>query len=105
MRENSGDHPMSVWESRTVSIWSVTANDELFFFEEDRSVRKDNTFQVAARRYEAPRDLSSRTIQVRYRRGGAPGRIVVFYKGERMGAATPLDLVANDRPPSSQPRA
>ena len=28
-------------------------------------------------------------------------RIVVFYKGERMGEATRLDFLANDRPPSS----
>jgi len=82
----------------------LDANDELFFFEEERSVRKDNTFQVAARRYEAPRDLSSRKIQVRYRRGEAPDRIIVYYKGERMGAATPLNLVANDRPPALPPR-
>jgi hypothetical protein len=28
-----------------------------------------------------------------------PERIVVFYKGERMGEATRLDFLANDRPP------
>jgi transposase InsO family protein len=75
----------------------MEANDELFFFEEQRSVRKDNVFQVGGKRYECPRDLSSRKIQVRYRRGNAD-RIIVFYKGERIGEATPLDLIANDRP-------
>jgi len=76
----------------------MEANDELFFFEEDRSVRKDNIFQVAGIRYECPRDLSSRKIQVRYRRG-TRGRIIVYYKGERIGQAAPLDLLANDRMP------
>lgn len=74
----------------------MEANDELFFFEEERSVRKDNTFQVGGKRYEAPRDLSARKIQVRYRRGQAD-RILVYYKGERLGKATLLDFQANDR--------
>ena len=75
----------------------MEANDELFFFEQDRTVRKDNTFQVRNVRYEAPRDLSGRKIQVRFNRA-APKRIVVFYKGERMGEATKLDFLSNDRP-------
>lgn len=76
------------------------ASDELFFFEKDRTVRKDNTFQVENVRYEAPRPLASRVIQVRYHRA-APTRIVVYYQGQRMGNATPLDMQANDRAPSS----
>lgn len=76
----------------------MDANDELFFFEENRAVRKDNTFQLGGIRYEAPRDLSARTIQVRHRRG-QPGRVIVFYKSERIGQALPLDFLANDRPP------
>jgi transposase InsO family protein len=35
----------------------IESNDELFYFEQDRSVRKDNTFQVLGQRFEAPRDL------------------------------------------------
>ncbi|NQU40452.1 MAG: DDE-type integrase/transposase/recombinase [Lentisphaerae bacterium] len=85
----------------------MEANDELFFFEQDRSVRKDNTFQVCNVRYEAPRDLSGRKIQVRFNRAN-PKRIVVFYHGERMGEAAKLDFLSNDRAPraaSSAPRA
>lgn len=78
----------------------MDATDELFHFEQDRTVRKDNTFQVLGKRYEAPRDLRSRTIQIRYDRFAKnPGRIIVFMNSERMGEATPLDPVANDRPP------
>ena len=79
----------------------MEANDELFYFEQNRTVRKDNTFQVLARRYEAPRDLRSRTVQVRYDRTH-PGRIIVFYQNERIGEAAPLDLIANDRPPKKK---
>lgn len=74
------------------------ANDELFFVEEDRHVRTDNTFSFQAVRFEAPRHLPDRTIQVRYQRKNPATRVVVYYKGQRMGDARPLDALANDRP-------
>lgn len=72
-------------------------NDELFFVEEDRGVLRDNTFSFKKQRYEAPRDLRSRKVQIRFDRR-RPDAVIVFYKGERMGQARPVDLVANDRP-------
>jgi len=81
----------------------MKANDELFFFEQNRCVRKDNTFQIHNVRYEAPRELSGCTIQVRFSRAD-PKRIVVYYKDERMGEATKLDFLNNDRAPSLQAR-
>lgn len=75
------------------------ANDELFFVEEERHVRADNTFSFQAIRFEAPRHLPERTIQVRFERRSPNRRVVVYYKGERMGEARPLDAIANDRPP------
>lgn len=73
-------------------------NDELFFVEEDRRVKADNTFSLKGRRFEAPRDLRGRKIQVRFDRKCFVAAIV-YYKGERMGPAGPLDPVANDRKP------
>ena len=75
------------------------ANDELFFVEEERHVRADNTFSFHAVRFEAPRHLPDRTVQVRFQRKDPATRVVVYYKGERMGQARPLDAIANDRPP------
>jgi len=75
------------------------ANDELFFVEEERHVRADNTFSFHAVRFEAPRHLPDRTVQVRFQRKNPATRVVVYYKGERMGQARPLDAIANDRPP------
>ena len=75
------------------------ANDELFFVEEDRHVRADNTFSFQAVRFEAPRHLPERTVQVRFQRKSPTSRVVVYYQGERMGEARPLDATANDRPP------
>lgn len=84
--------------SRIRFLDPMEANDELFFFEQDRFVRKDNTFSVNAVRYEPPCDLSGRTIQVRFNRAN-PDRVIVFFKGQRMGEAAKLDWLANDRPP------
>ncbi len=75
------------------------ANDELFFVEEPRLVRADNTFSFKAMRFEAPRHLPDRTIQVRFERKNPASRVIVYYKGERMGEARLLDMIANDRKP------
>jgi transposase InsO family protein len=69
-------------------------NDELFYTEETRQVGKDNLFPFQSRRYEAPADLRSRKIHIRYNRT-TPDTLVVYYKGQRMGQAQPVDLVAN----------
>ncbi|HLH55683.1 MAG TPA: DDE-type integrase/transposase/recombinase [Verrucomicrobiae bacterium] len=79
------------------------ANDELFFVEEERHVRADNTFSFQSVRFEAPRHLPDRTIHIRFQRSRPLERVVVYYKGERMGEARPLNPVANDRKPSTAP--
>lgn len=79
------------------------ANDEMFFVQEDRHVRADNTFSFKSARYEAPRHLPDREVQIRFERKRPTERVIVYYKGDRMGEARPLDPVANDRKPSSRP--
>jgi putative transposase len=78
-------------------------NDELFYVEQDRTVLADNTFQLKNTRFEAPRDLRNRKVQIRFDRQTFD-RAVVFYKGERMGEAKPVDFLANDRKPSAKPK-
>jgi putative transposase len=76
------------------------ATDEIFFVEEARSVRADNTFPLRNIRFEAPADLANRKIKVRFdRKNFDPQRIIVYYKDQRIGPARPVDFVANDRPP------
>lgn len=70
------------------------ANDELFYAEEDRKVKKDNTFSFKSTRFEAPVDLREKEIQIRFDRNN-PGPIIAYYKNQRMGQATKLDLYAN----------
>jgi len=70
--------------------------DELFFAEAVRKVKKDNTFSFLGKRYETPVDLRDKEIQLRYDRHRQDTSIVViYYKGQRMGAARLLDAVAN----------
>ncbi len=72
------------------------ANDELFFAEETRKVKKDNTFSFKNIRYEAPADLRDKTITIRFDRS-AFDRVIVYYKTHRMGSARELDLIANSK--------
>jgi putative transposase len=69
-------------------------NDELFFAQDDRKVKKDNTFSFQNIRYEAPADLREKPITIRFNRAN-PDRIIVYYKDQRIGQATVLDLIAN----------
>ena len=74
------------------------ANDELFFLEEDRRVSKTNTFQLQRILFEAPADVRGHQIQVRFDRLNFDHtHVVVYFKNQRLGLATPLDLVSNDR--------
>jgi putative transposase len=71
-------------------------NDELFFAETERKVKKDNTFSFDNRRYETPVDLRDTKIQIRFDRRRLDGAaVIVYHKGQRMGAARLLDAVAN----------
>ncbi len=80
-------------------------NEELFFVEEGRVVRADNTFSFMNIRYEAPRHLPNRKIQVRFERKAPLRKVVVYYKADRMGLARPVDFTANDRAPGATGRA
>jgi transposase InsO family protein len=71
-------------------------NDELFYAEATRKVKKDNTFSFAGRRYETPVDLRDKEIQLRHdRRRQDTTAVIIYHKGQRMGAARLLDAVAN----------
>ncbi len=81
------------------------ATDEIFFVEEDRSVRPDNTFPLKKIRFEATAGLANRKIQVRFdRKNFDPNKVIVYYKGQRIGPARPVDFIANDRAPGAASR-
>jgi transposase InsO family protein len=72
-------------------------NDELFYAEATRKVKKDNTFSFASRRYETPVHLSDQEIHIRYDRHRHDDNpvVVVYHHGQRLGTARLLDAVAN----------
>lgn len=72
------------------------ANDELFYDEVTRYVKKDNTFSLNNVRYEAPADLRDKKIQARYDRNKSDNeKVIVYYKDQRLGEAKKLDLISN----------
>lgn len=72
------------------------ANDELFYAEAVRQVKKDNTFSFKNVRYEPTADLQGKKITIRFDRSKAGG-IIVYYKNQRIGKARRLDLIANSK--------
>ena len=64
-----------------------------------RKVKKDNTFSFLGRRYETPVDLRDTEIQLRHDRRRSDSvmsaAVIIYHKGQRMGAARLLDAVAN----------
>lgn len=69
-------------------------SEEIFFIEQDRKVSKTNVFSLLSRQFECPVDLREKRIQVRYDRQ-RQHRFIVYFKNQRMGEATPLDLQHN----------
>ena len=71
-------------------------NDELFYAEDTRKVKKDNTFSFKNERYEPDSDLRNKTITIRFDRNRLD-RIIVYYKTRRIGLAEKLNLIANSQ--------
>lgn len=75
--------------------------EEVFFVEEDRKVSKVNVFSINSHKFECPVDLRNKTIQVRYDRSQRD-RLIVYFKGQRMGEALPLNLIFNAHQPRQE---
>jgi len=76
----------------------------LFFQRVDRLVRRDSTFLVQHRLYEAPAALAGHTIEVRLDPFD-PTEVEVWHQGECQGTARLVDPVINGRIPSASPAA
>lgn len=72
------------------------ANDELFYAQAQRQVKKDNTFSFNNIRYEPSAHLQGKEITIRFDRHQSDP-IIVYYKDQRIGPARRLDLIANSR--------
>ena len=74
----------------------------LFFHRLDRLVRRDSTFLLRNRLYEAPPHLAGQTVEARFDPLDA-AEVEVWFQGQLQAAARPLDPVVNGRLPSAKP--
>lgn len=74
-------------------------NREIFFAETKRKVAADNTFRHRNTRYEPPAHLAGSAITIRFDRADPNQPPIVYQDNQRLGEATALDLIANDRHP------
>ncbi len=74
----------------------------LFFHRLDRLVRRDCTFALQNRFYEAPSHLAGETIEVRFDPLD-PAVVEIHFQGKAEGAARPVDPVVNGQLPSVKP--
>ena len=75
----------------------------LFFYRLDRLVRKDCTFLLQNRLYEAPPHLAGQTIEVRFDPLDT-SRVEIYFQGQPQGSARIVDPVINAQLPSSKPQ-
>lgn len=74
----------------------------LFFHRLDRLVRRDSTFQLHNRFYEAPPHLAGHTIEVRFDPLDA-ATVEIYFQGQPQGVARLVDPVVNAQLPSAKP--
>ena len=75
-------------------------NKEIFYYQLERTVRADNTFQYNKVRYEPPCYLAKSKIMIRVDRANSNQPPVVYQDDNRLGEATALNLTLNDRKPN-----
>jgi hypothetical protein len=76
----------------------------LFFHRLDRLVRRDSTFLLHNRLYEAPPHLAGHTVEVRFDPADA-SQVEIWFQEKFQAAARPLDPVVNGQLPSAKPAA
>lgn len=102
-----GTTPLLRWQKDIEHVRQLPPGADLrrlFFHRLDRLVRRDSTFLLRNRLYEAPSHLAGHTVEVRFDPvdGGA---VEVWFQGKLQAAARPLDAVVNGQLPSSKPPA
>jgi len=74
----------------------------LFFHRLDRLVRRDSTFLLNKRLYEAPPHLAGHTVEVRFDSLDT-AQVEIWFQGKPAAAARPVDPVVNGQLPSAKP--
>jgi len=80
--------------SRTNFLTDDEYTQVVFYVEETRTVSKTNLFNINSQKWECPVDRRDKKIQVRFDRNDRQ-RYIVYFNGNRMGEASPVNLVYN----------
>jgi putative transposase len=102
-----GTTPLLRWQRDIEQVRQVppaTDLHRLFFHRVDRLVRRDSTFLLHRRLYEAPPHLAGKTVEVRFDPLDA-SPVEIWFQGKFEAAARPVDPVANSQLPSPKPTA
>ena len=100
-----GTTPLLRWQRDIEHIRQLPpATDlrRLFFHRLDRVVRRDCTFLLQNRFYEAPSPLAGETIEVHFDPLD-PATVEIYFQGQPQGAARLVDPVVNAQLPSAKP--
>jgi putative transposase len=102
-----GSTPLARWQRDIEHIRQLApATDlrRLFFHRLDRVVRRDSTFLLESRLYEAPPHLAGHTVEVRFDPADA-AEVEIWFQGQLQAAARPVNAVVNGRLPFVKPAA
>ena len=70
----------------------------LFFYRVDRLVRRDSTFLIFCRFYEAPPHLAGKRIEVRFDPLD-PMEVEIYFEGQLQATTRPVDTIVNAQLP------
>lgn len=100
-----GTTPLLRWQHDIERIRQLSPSTDfrrLFLHRLDRLVRRDCTFQLQNRFYEAPPHLAGQTIEARFDPLD-PASVEIYFQGQPQGAARLVDPVINAQLPSVKP--
>jgi transposase InsO family protein len=99
-----GSTPLLRWQrdiEHVRQLQPATDLRRLFFYRLDRLVRRDCTFLLHSRFYEAPPHLSGETVEVRFDPLDA-AEVEIYFQGQSQGTARLVDPVINAQLPSAK---
>jgi putative transposase len=100
-----GTTPLLRWQRDIEHIRQLPPSTDfrrLFFHRLDRVVRRDCTFLLQNRFYEAPPHLAGETVEARFD-PFYPALVEIFFQGKSEGTARLVDAVVNGQLPSTKP--